>query len=119
MNLLQKIQLKKQLNLQKWFDGTLDAQNTSADDNTANVTDAVAKEAHKEDIAIVHAVGVFRNSPNETLGQDDVNSIQKYIHSEEHLTRNIVRIEFEQPSKWEINMKLFVPDRIFRSILVD
>ena len=42
------------------------------------------------------------------LSQDDINCLQNSICSEEHLKRNITKIEFEKISKWEVYTKLFV-----------
>ena len=58
--------------------------------------------------SVVHAVATFRNSPNDTIGQDDINSIQNYIYSEEHLQGNIVKLEFDNISRWEVSTKLYV-----------
>ena len=64
--------------------------------------------SRSDHISVVHAIATFRNSPNDTLGQDDINSLQNYIYSEEHLQRNIVKIEFEKISRWKVSTKLFV-----------
>ena len=40
---------------------------------------SVDEQVKHDSITIVHAVGVFRNSPNEALGQDDLDSLKKYI----------------------------------------
>jgi hypothetical protein len=66
------------------------------------------EKARSDHITVVHAVATFRNSPNDTLSQDDINSLQNYIYSEEHLKRNITKIEFEKLSRWEVSTKLFV-----------
>ena len=61
-----------------------------------------------ENIAVVHAVATFENCPNDGLCQDDVNSLQKFVQSEEHLTRNISRMEIDQTDRWEVAVRLFV-----------
>ena len=84
-------------------------------DSSATVVDELCPDAiydndnRKNDhTTVVHAVATFRNSPNDALGQDDINSLQNYIYSEEHLKRNIAHIEFEKISRWEVSTKLFV-----------
>ena len=84
-------------------------------DSSAAVVDEVCpdeiydNETSKSDhTSVVHAVATFRNSPNDTIGQDDINSLQNFIYSEEHLQRNIVKIEFEKLSRWEVSTKLYV-----------
>ena len=83
--------------------------------DSSAVVDEVCPDAFYDDeksqsksITVVHAVATFSNSPNDTLGQDDINSLQNYIYSEEHLRRNITKIEFEKISRWEVSTKLFV-----------
>ena len=61
-----------------------------------------------ENIAVVHAVATFENCPNDGLCQDDVNSLQKFVQSEEHLSRNISRMEIDQTDRWEVAVRLFV-----------
>ena len=61
-----------------------------------------------ENIAVVHAVATFENCPNDGLCQEDVPSLQKFVHSEEHLSRNISRIEIDQTDRWEVAVRLFV-----------
>jgi hypothetical protein len=87
-------------------EGTVDA---------SNIVDEICpdevynnEEAKSANIVVVHAVATFENSPNDTLGQDDIISLQKYIHSEEHLQRNISKVELQQISRWEVSTKLFV-----------
>ena len=84
-------------------------------DASAAVVDEVCPDgiydnetSRSDHTSVVHAVATFRNSPNETLGQDDINSLQNFIYSEEHLQRNIVKIEFEKMSRWEVSTKLYV-----------
>jgi hypothetical protein len=60
------------------------------------------EKAKSDHITVVHADATFRNSP-----KDDINSLQNYIYSEEHLKRNITKIEFEKLSRWEVSTKKF------------
>ena len=94
-------------------EGTVDASNIVDEicpDEVYN--NAEAKSAN---IVVVHAIATFENSPNDTLGQDDIISLQKYIHSEEHLQRNISKVELQQISRWEVSTKLFVLTNNLRS----
>jgi hypothetical protein len=61
-------------------------------------------------VKIVHAVARVENSPHTDTGvtQEDVNSLEKFIFSEEHLKKNIVKVSFQPLSKWEISVQLFV-----------
>ena len=84
-------------------------------DSSAAVVDEVCPDeidnnetSRSDHTSVVHAVATFRNSPNDTIGQDDINSLQNFIYSEEHLQRNIVKIEFEKLSRWEVSTKLYV-----------
>ena len=56
----------------------------------------------------MHALASFENSPSDNLNQEDVNSLEKYIFSEKHLTDNISKVEFFIQSKWEISVKIHV-----------
>jgi hypothetical protein len=47
------------------------------------------KSKELDGVVIVHAVASFENSPSDNLNQEDVNSLEKYIFSEEHLTNPI------------------------------
>ena len=97
-----------------------DDKNTPVSENTTSdylavVQDEVCdddfyddEKAGSDHITVVHAVATFRNSPNDDISQDDINSLQNYIYSEEHLKRNIKKIEFEKLSRWEVSTKLFV-----------
>ena len=77
-----------------------------AEDEIVNVSKEALESV--DTIEIVNAVGTFQNSPNTALGEDDVISLRKFIFSEEHLTRNIVDLEFRQIGAWEIEVKLSV-----------
>ena len=63
------------------------------------ITDEICNDAEyletseKPRVVIVHALVAFENSPNLDLEQEDVNSLEKYIYSEEHLKDNISRVE--------------------------
>ena len=50
------------------------------------------------DLGIVRATAVFETSPNPQLKQEDFESLQKFILSEEHLKKNIVNMNFERVS---------------------
>ena len=80
-------------------DETNEGENDDAEPLDVLEARSVDEQVKHDSITIVHAVGVFRNSPNEALGQDDLDSLKKYILSEDHLHRNIASIEFLQTSK--------------------
>ena len=56
----------------------------------------------------VHATAEFENSPLQNLVKEDLSSLEKFICSEEHLRKNIAKIEFEVLSKWKVDVKLHV-----------
>ena len=66
------------------------------------------QKANTESLAAIHAVDTFEKCTNDNLCQDDINSLMKFIHSEEHLARNVTRTETEQIDKWEVAVKVFV-----------
>ena len=60
-----------------------------------------AQDVHHDlphDLGIVRATAVFETSPNPQLKQEDFESLQKFILSEEHLKKNIVNMNFERVS---------------------
>ena len=68
-----------------------------------------AENVEKDNVVkIVHAVARVENSPFTEVTQDDVNSLERFIFSEEHLKKNIVKALFQPLSKWEICVQLFV-----------
>ena len=82
---------------------------------TEKVSEVVEKERDPvEDVdrdnvvKIVHAVARVENSPYTEVTQDDVNSLERFIFSEEHLKKNIVKALFQPLSKWEISVQLHV-----------
>ena len=79
---------------------------------TEKVSEVVEKESDPvEDVdkdnvvKIVHAVARVENSPYIEVTQDDVNCLERFIFSEEHLKKNIVKALFQSLSKWEILYK--------------
>ena len=84
------------------------------------ITDEICNDAEyletseKPTVVIVHALAAFENSPNLNLDQEDVNSLEKGIHSEKHLKDNISRVELFVQSKWEIAVQIHVlTDRLW------
>ena len=51
---------------------------------------------------MVYATAVFEDSPFEMLLQEDYNSLQKFILSEEHLVKNICHLESQNISSREL-----------------
>ena len=76
--------------------------------NDAEYLETSEKQKELERVVIVHALATFENSPNADLEQEDVNSLNKYIHSEKHLKDNICQVELFVQSKWEISVKMHV-----------
>ena len=76
--------------------------------NDAEYLETSEKQKELERVVIVHALATFENSPNANLEQEDVNSLNKYIHSEKHLKDNICQVELFVQSKWEIAVKMHV-----------
>ena len=66
------------------------------------------QKANTESLAAIHAVATFEKCTNGNLCQDDINSLMKFIHSEEHLARNVTQTETEQIDKWEVAVKMLV-----------
>ena len=60
------------------------------------------------ELEVVHAIAHFENSPNRDITQDDVLSLEKFICSEDHLTRNIARIEIDLKPNLEATVRLHV-----------
>ena len=73
-----------------------------------NDAEGSQKSIELDRVVIVHALASFENSPSDNLNQEDVNSLEKYIFSEKHLTDNISKVEFFIQSKWEISVKIHV-----------
>jgi hypothetical protein len=68
-----------------------------------------AEDTDKDNLVkIVHAVTRVENLPYTGVTQEDVNSLERFIFSEEHLKKNIVKASVQPLSQWEINVQLFV-----------
>ena len=70
--------------------------------------DSEYRKDDPEELVIVLATAEFENSPLQNLVQEDLASLEKFICSEEHLQKNIARIEFEVVSEWKVDVKLHV-----------
>ena len=62
----------------------------------------------KEELVVVYATAQFENSPYTDLTQDDVLSLERFICSEDHLTRNIANIEIDLKVNLEAEVRLHV-----------
>ena len=60
------------------------------------------------ELTVVNAVAEFENSPFQQLGQEDLTSLKKFLNSEDHLRKNIVKTEFEVVFNWKVSVKLHV-----------
>ena len=72
----------------------------SKEDDTVAAEEPCNNDEHvkKEEFKLIHATAVFDLSPKADLFQDDINCLTKFTHSEEHLRKNIVKIDFESLS---------------------
>ena len=69
--------------------------------NDAEYLDTTSEKPKElERVVIVHALATFEH--------EDVNSLNKYIHSEKDLKDNICQVELFVQSKWEIAVKMHV-----------
>ena len=68
----------------------------------------LATENTVENITIVHAVATFENCPTLDIGQDEINSLLRYIKSEDHLARNIDKIDVHQCGRREVAAMIHV-----------
>ena len=55
------------------------------------------------DIVEVYALASFRNSPNASLMQDDIESMGRFVTSKDHLKRNVAKVEYDIISSNGIN----------------
>ena len=62
----------------------------------------------EEELEIVHATAEFENLPNRNLTEDDILSLQSFICSEDHLTRNIANIAIDLKENGDAQIKLHV-----------
>ena len=58
-------------------------------------------------VAVVHATAVFENCPSPQLGQDDVESLQRFLKSETHLKQNILRVNLKELSSRSFRNNMF------------
>ena len=66
----------------------------------------VVKDAKK--VETVYAIAEFENFLYNTLMEDDLKSLEKYLFSEKHLQDNIENYEFECVSNSQVNLKINV-----------
>ena len=71
--------------------------------NTSAV-EVVNIETSGRKIETVHAVAHFENMPNNTLAQDDLKSLEKFVFSEKHLEDNIANFEYKVISNFEVSI---------------
>ena len=117
------IQVQKETGAEEASSENVNVQGDTTVTNNAvieEITDEICNDAEyletseKPTVVIVHALAAFENSPNLNLDQEDVNSLEKYIHSEKHLKDNISRVELFVQSKWEIAVQIHVlTDRLW------
>ena len=61
-----------------------------------------------DELEVVHATAQFENCPYRDFTQEDISSIERFICNEEHLTRNIARIEIDLKANLEAQIRLHV-----------
>ena len=71
--------------------------------NTSAV-EVVNIETSGRKIETVHAVAHFENMANNTLAQDDLRSLEKFVFSEKHLEDNIANFEYKVISNFEMSI---------------
>ena len=79
----------------------------------ASVVDEVCPDSEYsrddlEEFVTLHATAEFENSPLQNLVHEDLSSLEKFTCSEQHLQKNIAKLEFEVLSKWKEDVKLHV-----------
>ena len=73
-------------------------------------------EISEAKIENVFGVAHFENLPFNTLTEDDLKSLEKFVLSEKHLEENIVSFDFKVISSLEVNLKFSVKtDRLWES----
>ena len=73
----------------------------SADENVR------ASEPVIPPIATIHATAVIEDSPNFNLDNEELESLQRFIASKEHLVRNVANLEFKYLSSREFRSNKF------------
>ena len=61
---------------------------------------------------MLKAVAVFENSPDIGISQEDINSLHKFICSEQDLRENVAKIELDVGSESEVFVKLHMRPRL-------
>ena len=59
------------------------------------IRDASCQSVIKPDIAVIQGIGLFENSPNPSLGQDEVDLLHRFILSEDHLVQNVKNVKYD------------------------
>ena len=59
------------------------------------------------EIAVVYATAVFENCPSSQLGQDDVESLHRFLESENHLKQNILKVNLQDLSSRSFRNNMF------------
>ena len=58
-------------------------------------------------VAVVRATAVFENCPSPQLGQEDVESLHRFLKSENHLKQNILRVNLKELSSRSFRNAVF------------
>lgn len=86
----------------------LPLQVSELNDAKSESNDAMSEPKDGQDLTVVKAVAVYENSPDIGITQDDINSLHKFICSEQHVRESIANIELDVESKSEVFVKLHV-----------
>ena len=70
---------------------------TEALNNCGAAAKAVSpgSDSTDKDTEIVSGLGVFNNSPFDSVSQDEVDSLDRFIHSEPHILQNIESVKYD------------------------
>ena len=79
-----------------------------------NVNDVVTHTSESE-VEVVQAVASFENSFSSQIQQEDMESLQKFVLSEQHLVRNIIKTEVTEI----LSSRSFRDNRFTHSVLVE
>jgi hypothetical protein len=86
----------------------LQARETNGHDTATTNNENEFESKNEENLTIVNGIAIFENSPDIGISEDDINSLHKFICSEQDFRENIAKIELDVKSKSEIFVKLHV-----------
>ena len=78
------------------------------DSNQGISSSEIVNKVDDKKVETVHAIALFENLPSNTLMEDDLQSLNKFIFSETHLKDNIETYEYKVISNFEVSLKFVV-----------